>query len=266
MNYLLSFRERNRGGAVVPGHLEVGTGLGTLDQLRAEPSLTFLLHGYNVDYDKGKERLLPFATMLPSAAGGGIVSTLWPGDHWLGFLSYSFEGRDADDSAAELAKFINDHILSTVPIAFVAHSLGNRVAMETAMLLSEHETPELCLMAAAIDDYSLASSGDYLTATNNAGRVAVLWSKKDTILKYAYPAGDLLQAFIFWDDSVGFALGYGGPKPYYGTPVPSNVMDIQVEANHNEYLPENDPPTPKQRSAANFANAVVGHDPSPNYP
>jgi len=277
MNYLLSLRERNTGGAVVPGRLENGPGLGTADELALERALTIIVHGYNVSGDKGRGALLRFAKLIAAADSTGIIAVLWPGDHWSGALSYSWEGRDADDSAAALVRFLGDHVQSSVPISFVAHSLGNRVALEAVERLVEqgYETRQLCLLAGAVDTFCLASPQDYLEGVSASGRAAVLWSKQDKVLKYAYPAGDLLQAFLFFrDDTKGFALGYCGPKPHpqSGMPVPANVIDVRIpdvrKADHGDYLPSAEPNVPtnsEQKSTATFVKAVLADDPQPVY-
>ncbi|MDZ7643542.1 MAG: hypothetical protein U5K76_04495 [Woeseiaceae bacterium] len=52
MKYLLSFRERDRGGAVVPGRLVAGHELGRPESLRLETRVTLLIHGFNVNFDE----------------------------------------------------------------------------------------------------------------------------------------------------------------------------------------------------------------------
>ena len=270
MNYILSFREKPTGGAVVPGRLEISPNLGSLDSLRLEPNVTFLIHGFNVNYRNGRSKLLDFGLLLPAAKRGGIVGILWPGDHWIGPLSYSFEGRDADDSAQELAKHIRDNISTDTPISFVAHSLGSRVALKASTILQKHgyKISQVCLMAAAIDADSLAAPNGYFSTVSNATRVSVLSSKRDKVLRFAYPAGDLLQSFLFWNDSVGLALGYRGPKPHKRSPLPSNVFDYRIpntrNADHGDYLPDI-PSNSEQRSAANFANTTIAGLASPTY-
>ena len=89
MKYVLSFRIKNTGGPVVPGRLVVEAGLGTYESLQVESKIMLLVHGFNVNLANGKTGLLTLADMLPSAGTDGIVAVLWPGDHWLGPLSYS---------------------------------------------------------------------------------------------------------------------------------------------------------------------------------
>lgn len=277
MKYLLSFRGSRRGGPVVPGHLEADPNLGTLESLQLESSITILLHGFNVNYKEGRYSLLEFAKALPSTSSRAVVATLWPGDHWSGPLNYSFEGRDADDSARELARFLSDVIRPAASIAFIGHSLGCRVAMETIshLVSGGRDSSQVCLMAAAIDDDSLAAPGDYLAATNGVTRVAALSSKEDTVLRFAYPVGDLFQAFVSADDTVGLALGYHGSRPHKksGTPVPQSVLDTRIpksrKVGHGDYLPKKGNNSQRHRaavrSAANFANAIITGVHRPDY-
>jgi hypothetical protein len=125
-------------------------------------------------------------------------------------------------------------------------------------------------IAAAIDDDSLSAPNVYLNAGRKVQRVASLSSKKDRVLRFVYPAGDLLQAFLFWDDSEGLALGYHGLRKHRatGTPKPANALDERIrkskKVRHSDYLPDT-PVNHKQKSAAKFADAVISGDPDPVY-
>jgi hypothetical protein len=277
MNFLLDFRERGQGGAVVPGHLiklpQRTSGAPAIALLQSEAHITFLLHGFNVNRKDGIDGLLRLATHLPSVQAGAVVAVLWPGDHWVGAVSYPFENRDADDTAAELAKFIDEYIRSDTPLSFATHSLGARVAMGALSRLRDkgYSAEHVCLMAAAIDDYSLASPDDYRLAVEGVGRVAVLYSVEDEVLRFAYPLGDVLQSFVFfWRESFGLALGYHGPKPAAGGahPVPSNVLHKEApehrNSDHGDYIPA-PVPNPEQLSAARFADEVLAGHPNPRY-
>jgi hypothetical protein len=277
VNYLLDFRASEVGGAVVPGRLVLLPGLGTEADLRAETSLAFLIHGFNVNRASGVDVLRRLAGQLPAATAMGYVGVLWPGDHWVRAISYSFEGRDADDSALELTKYITMVIPQGTQLSFVSHSLGARVVMETIKKLNRSHYPvrQVCLTAAAIDDFSLARPRDYSAAVAKSDRVAVLASQKDLVLKLAYPAGDALQAFIFFRrDRVGLALGSHGPRPSGNDQVPKQVYPQQIPddrgADHGHYFPGNPAGqsaqiTQNQRSAVAFSADVLQGVSQPNY-
>lgn len=262
MIYLLDFRASDVGGAVVPGRIVNLPGLGTEADLRAETSLAFLIHGFNVNRPSGIDTLRRLATQLPAGSAMGYVGVLWPGDHWTRAISYSFEGRDADDSARELTKYIGMVIPHGTQLSFVSHSLGARVVMEAIKTLNRSRYPirQVSLVAAAIDDFSLARPRDYSAAVAKADRVAVLASRKDRVLKIAYPAGDALQAFIFFRrDSIGLALGSHGPRPSESDPVPALVYHEQIpdgrESDHEHYFP-GDPARQRAEVTRNQASAV----------
>jgi Alpha/beta hydrolase of unknown function (DUF900) len=282
MRYLVDFRAAPTGGAVTGGLLKVEPKGLEGDQaeksLMNEESVVFLLHGFNVDRPSGTKGLKNLAEFVDPGRGA-VVAVLWPGDHGLGPLSYFFEGKDADDTAANLARFIDRAVRKNVPLSFVSHSLGARVVMETIKRLDgdARNIGQICLMAPAIDDFSLASQNNYREQVETAARVAVLSSKEDEVLKYVYPAGDLVQAFLFWDDLAGLALGYHGPVAHPGGGgVPEKVEPVAIpearNSNHGDYIPSfksGKKPEGKhqknQRSAARFAAKIIRGDDKPAY-
>ena len=193
------------------------------------------------------------------------MSTLWPGDSLVGPFSYPFVGTDADDTAFRLARFVRLHLPPTIPLCFVAHSLGSRVTMEAIDDLRQdrYQVNRVCLMAAAIDDTSLSVSSVYRGAATNCREVVVMSSEEDGVLKWAYPTGDLLQAFFFpGDDSFGFALGLKGTRDTLASgPLPTSVRDVKLpvrrEVGHGHYIldpqePANSEAGRNQHSTANF--------------
>jgi hypothetical protein len=272
MNYLLDFRARDVGGAVVPGVIVRAPGLGTETDLRTETRIVFLVHGFNVNRADGRDSLLRFAATLAPGTAAAYVAVLWPGDHWTRAVSYMFEGNDADDSARALVRYIGDVIARGSEVSFVSHSLGGRVVMETVKGLakSDYTIQQVCLLAAAIDDFSLAHSEYYLSTVEQTQRVAVLASRKDRVLQLAYPGGDLLQSLIFFKtDTTGLALGFHGPKKTKHGAIPAKVFHAQIPddrgSDHGHYLPGN-PPTANQNSAATFSAEVLAGAFQPHYP
>jgi hypothetical protein len=265
--YVLDLRASNVGGAVVPGRLVRGTEI----DLRQHADVTFLLHGFNVSRNDGIAALDRFASSLPSVADHALVAVLWPGDHWARALSYSFEGKDADDSAQELVRYIDRILLPGTTLSFASHSLGARVVLQTirGLIHRPYQIGEVCLMAPAVDDYCLAHPNVYRAAAAAAARLTILASHKDQVLRLAYPVGDLLQAFIFFRrDMRGLALGYHGPRPFKESPVGSNVLHEQIpdarNVGHGDYLPAGQA-NEAQRSATAYADAALSGG-RPRYP
>lgn len=221
---LLSFREWRVGGAVGSGSLQRLEGGSLLDWNAHAASLrtasrgrrvVVLLHGYNVCQDEALRVLPAYAARLALGPGDILLPVLWPGDGFAKFLTYPFEGRDADDTADALSKWLHDVLAPDARVAFVAHSLGCRVAMQAARNLLR-ERPQvldrICLMAPALDNDCLGRSGRtcYAEATRAADRIAVLASEEDEVLRYAYPLGDLAQ-LVLEGGRWGRALGRTGP-------------------------------------------------------
>lgn len=292
MIYELNFR--GPGGAVVPGQLsafDAKEHVASRDmELINYKQVTFLIHGFNVSGGGGRASLSMLAASLPAAQEGALVFILWPGDSPIGPLSYPFtEGNQANDTAKELLRTIERHVAPSTQLNFVAHSLGCRVTLEAIRNL-HHKTRgkrtlypvnQVCLMAGAVDDYCLSMPAAYKAAVERVGRIVVLSSVEDEVLKYIYPLGDLIQTFIFfWKETFGLALGYHGPKSFADVadyyleeekarvwPVPANVtavaIDEQYNVNHGDYLPSmnaKQEQQTKQQAAIRFANAVIAGD------
>jgi pimeloyl-ACP methyl ester carboxylesterase len=283
--YLLDFRVDPIGGAVSSGELYRVVG----DREIPVPDRTeftaatrgelvlVLLHGYNVNREKGLRTLSRYGDMLAKGGFGGLlVATLWPGDGWAKALTYPFEGRDADDTGDVLYSWLAENAAPTSRIAFVAHSLGCRVAMHAARRLARRwrgpTLDRICLMAAAIDNDSLGCTRAicYRHATLKADRVAVLASEEDEVLRFAYPLGDLAQTLLF-GGGWGGALGRTGPKETDPSirsriePVPRSRRERQID--HGDYL--NPPRGHSDRTVAEseiFVLAFLDRQPNPVWP
>ncbi len=262
--FLLDLRSAPEGGAVVPARLTPPGG--TIDQLQQCNAAVFLIHGFNVNRADATAELQAFGASLPALGAGAAVAVLWPGDSVVGPLSYPFETSKADDSALELAKFIADNLPQRPAISFVGHSLGCRVVMETVRHLWIEDIPiaQVCVMAAAVDNDSLASAAQYFNAAQYASRVGALFSPSDRVLRYAYPLGNLVSAFLHWASTTDAALGYSGPRSSSAPPgtVPADVQGIGIPASagvdHGDYLPSAGGVfNAKQQAAARFANAML---------
>jgi hypothetical protein len=268
MLFFVDLRDKNTGGAVLPARLVYPAGAdtaATLDMLSIQSHIVFVLHGFNVDRIGGQIQLKAFTDGLKIPGNPAFVAVTWPGDSFAGPASYPFEGNDADDSAHELAKFIDWAIPAGTKFSFISHSLGARVVMETIKRLShDYIIDQVCVMAAAIDDFGVSEPHVYRAEVERAARVAVLASERDNVLRWAYPLGDFLQSFIFfWKDVSGSALGYHGPRRAGDKAIPANVEHVQIPTlhgvDHPDYLFLKDPTDLEKRAVA-FANAAMRGD------
>ena len=272
MIYFLDVRGRNVGGPVVPGRIVTVPGIssGSEDDLRREPRVVFLVHGFNVSRPEGQAALSQFAAALTSTRNDAHVVVTWPGDSWAKAAGYPLEGNDADDSAREIVRFIDRVLPAGTVLSFASHSMGGRVVMETIKRLpaGRYVVAQACVMAGAIDDFSLAWNKAYLGAVQRSERVTVLASQGDKVLRFAYPAGDFLQSFLFfWKDVAGKALGLRGPRAKDRSPVPPNVLHVQIpdlaRVNHGDDISAK--PGPKQIAAGKFADAALAGVARPEY-
>lgn len=285
--FILHLRDQEVGGAVTSGRLfrvAGGTEVDWDDRLpdftaatRAQ-RLLVLLHGYNNSRSAGRTLLVRFMNLL--AAGGStdvMLAVLWPGDGWAKALTYPFEGRDADDTASALRNWLVSHVDGTARVAFVGHSLGCRVVMNTAQQLIRHrggpKLDRICLMAPAIDNDSLGRicSTCYRDATLASDRIAVLASEEDLVLRFAYPLGDLAQT-ILSGERWGRALGRTGPVESDSNvlarlePVPK--ADPVRDVDHGDYLGVDEEQAPGQTIAETekFVLPFFVRLPNPRWP
>jgi len=283
--YILDLRNQEVGGAVNSGRLYRVENGAYIDWYARLPEFTsatqgnrllVLIHGYNNSRSVGRTRLVNFCGMLVAGGSSDIMlSVLWPGDGYAKALTYPFEGRDADDSADALFRWLSTNVASNTHVAFVGHSLGCRVVMNTAQKIARRGSPQLdriCLMAPAIDNDSLGRMGVtcYQDATLAAERIAVLASEEDLVLHFAYPLGDLAQT-ILYGERWGRALGRTGPIESESRivnriePVPKANPARDVD--HGDYL-DVDPKNPAQTIAESekFVLEFLNRVPQPHWP
>lgn len=239
---------------------------------RREP-LTLLLHGFNNSRSEGRRALLGFATLVEAITVGldaRLVAVLWPGDDLLSPLTYSLEERDADETAEHLMALCLKTWKLRQPLNLVAHSLGCRVALALLERLAGvgPGADQVLLMAGAVDADALARSDRYRRGVESARRVAVLHSRRDRVLQFAFPLGDALAAILLGGDTTA-ALGRVGPAPgRRREPVPELVEQLSLTRHgvgHGDYLPGAHVET-AHRSAATYAGEQLRGDPTPRYP
>ncbi|HEU5138105.1 MAG TPA: alpha/beta hydrolase [Steroidobacteraceae bacterium] len=238
---ILQLRERPEGGGLLAEVLQV-----PLSDLAPRTDMIVLVHGFNNHYGEAatayfgfrsrqRERDPACANSLESKLGDAF----WPGDAAWGiadkadFLVYS----SAVGTAIEAAEILASH-LAQMPtlrrVNFLGHSLGCRVVLETVRLLASNHGPHVgnvCLMAAAVPLFKVVRGGELEAAMDHADQVLILYSEADTVLKWAFPAGQTLAR-----GDEGFcprALGRREPPP---TIAGRSTKSKQVNgARHGDY-------------------------------
>jgi pimeloyl-ACP methyl ester carboxylesterase len=206
-------------------------------------------HGFNVNREDGIknfcnwEKLLgPNPYIATDPFPGAFLGLLWPGDsESLHALSYPVEPRHATAAGNMIADFVDKNFAAATSISFVSHSLGARVVLQA---ISKMTLPvrRLILMAGAVSDHCLTQ--DFASVQKKVDVISVLASKKDEVLKWAFPIGDLVAEIIdhdhpWWES----ALGRFGPMPrpeHYRSPC---QISKGWDFGHGNYL-QNDPRAP----------------------
>jgi hypothetical protein len=233
--------------------------------LREAQQVVFLIHGFNVAWPSGRDSLAALGKAIGDSFTGLMIAVTWPGDSGLGPLGYPFEGRDADDTGQFLSEIITANVSDGAELSFVTHSLGARVALECCKRLDSSRwlLREVCLTAPAVDDTCLNAGELYFPVATAARRTTVLASAKDTVLTWAYPAGDLVQGWLFrWKDKAGRALGRRGPRNANGRLTSPKVRHEQIpdaaRVDHGDYVTSGVPSNKHTRTAAFVAEVVDG--------
>jgi hypothetical protein len=251
----LSMRAKDVGGPVQrPAVLDwTGTGyMPVADAVAASDvagrEVVLATHGFNVSRKSGTGGLANLEPLLGLQSHHRYLGVLWPGDFWLPVVNYPFQAAHAVTSGQYLAEYLNRHFASAASISLISHSLGARVVLECVQHL-DRPAKEVCLTAGAVDADCMARQ--YLDAANNAGRITVLSSRKDKVLRLAYPSGDFISDVLLGDNDSPWkgALGLKGPPlplqpPLIGEPIPQDAGFDRKGFNHGDYLPPRDLPSP----------------------
>jgi pimeloyl-ACP methyl ester carboxylesterase len=212
----LSVRTADAGGAI-RARVEVS---GALTQARR---LIVLVHGYNNTKADARKayRQFCFNTALDTPrVGVEVCEFYWPGDTGRAgsFLFYASQVPRAIQSAARLADYFEEAAKGQpLTVTFICHSLGNRVALETAAALRERQSvvtvERFCSMAAAVAVEQFAQGAGLHDVAEGISASIVLWSAKDRALGYAFLIGQRLAGAA---EAATAAVGKtGGPALYW---------------------------------------------------
>lgn len=184
----------------------------SLAALQAEATnkrVCILVHGYNNDFPAVMEAYGALhASMqtsgVPGESGYGLViGFAWPGRaSGAGYFTARGAARRA---APHLRKLINDLRSVAHRVDIQTHSLGARVALTALNSPRTVFVDHLFLTAPAVDHHTLEPGRTFHSALDGCNRCLVYHSKKDRVLRVAYPAGDFA-------DGLRKALGLYGPR------------------------------------------------------
>lgn len=214
MRYDWSARAEPKGGPV--------TNVRSTPAMAAVSRVAVLVHGYNNDAASASRAYAAFAAALDrvhALAWWPTARFYWPGDKpWpaIGALSYPAEIGVAKRAARELAAFLTtlrgpgD---GPVEVAFVTHSLGGRLVLETLALMKDAPRVPVvslaCLMGAAVPIDRVDRGGALRAAAEFIGRAAVFHSEHDAVLRWAFRLGQFAAGEGFGARAVG---RFGEPR------------------------------------------------------
>lgn len=197
-----------------------------------------LVHGFNNDPIQARSRYEAFRARMRDiigADGNKIWELYWPGyDDWIAeplrqrlrpvqllhssitAVRYYKQVPKACVTGALLGEYIRDlgSAMAASEVLLIGHSLGCRVIMEAIKYLLAGRTdrnriPAICLMAAAVPSEFFDDPNRFLQASEFPLHRIVLHSRRDTVLKHAFPAGQSLAHEGLWPEAAGL---HGRPR------------------------------------------------------
>lgn len=223
--------------------------------------LIILIHGYQTsqaaaeaNYDDFRRTLRAAIWPKPMSSLGTIWEYHWPGDHrarLVSLLTFPVRIGEARESGQLLAKYLSG-LQAAKEVHLIGHSLGCRVALETAYKVQEtanYQGPairSLILFAAAVPIPLCMPSRRYGSSPPDSTET-VLYSTKDKVLRWAfrpgeYPVEQGRAVGLYgdpvarpWSDRVRTGLGHG---KYWGAPRVAQVAGWALGDRTSRRLPE----------------------------
>jgi pimeloyl-ACP methyl ester carboxylesterase len=239
----LTVRTESSGGDLAP-QVTCGSTLG----LSGRSRVVLLCHGYANSVDAARQSygtfVQNFISQFPMAASlkTDVFQFYWPGDEpypGVSQLSYPIQIRSARNSAQCLAKYLVTLPVPTtgeIEIYVIAHSLGNRVALELLNALravvgggpTRFNFRGILMMAAAVPVNKVGIGGSLHDPALMMARQFVLHSTSDWVLKFAFPPGETAAGDGLFPQAVG---RYGNPDQW------TNSKDMPGYG-HSDYWPK----------------------------
>jgi len=235
----LTVRTEPSGGDLAP-QVVCGSALGLAGRSR----VILLCHGYanSVDVARGSygKFLKNYISQFPMARPieTDVFEFYWPGDEpypGVSQLSYPFQIKSARGSAEKLADYLK-HLpppaTGELELHLIAHSLGNRVALELLQTLScggaKINLRGILMMAAAVPVEKVSVGGVLHQPALMMTRQFVLHSTSDWVLRFAFPPGETAAMEGFFPQAIG---RFGNPVAQW-----TSAKDMP-NYGHSDYWP-----------------------------
>lgn len=255
VTFYINLRAQSVGGGVVDPYALQGDGdvadpaLMLLQDAAVRGLVTgrdalFAVHGFATDQLYGTRMFARLNAYLALPQSNVFFGVLWPGDSWLPFVDYPFEGSEAIDAGTRLARYCDTWMAGARSVSFMSHSLGARVVLQA---IANMAVPArlVCLTAAAVNQGCF--SEEYARSAEKAQFFTALASRKDHVLKLLYPLGDFAADTLIHDHPYfESALGYDGPPSTAPQPIacPWQIADRENYDHGDYHAPGGPPPVP----------------------
>jgi pimeloyl-ACP methyl ester carboxylesterase len=207
--------------------------------------IVVLIHGYansQAAASASFQACIDNLRKLPPPAGTDVPSPIfkfyWPGDTQLRIfseLSYPTEITPAVESGQRLAEFLKTLVGpegTAIEIHLIAHSLGNRVALEMLKafaVANDHVIfRSISMMAAAVPVSMVRNGGELWNSWAIVKRSQALCSISDRVLQLAFPLGETAAREGFFPEAVG---RFGNPVANWNKNLPLS------DYGHGSYWP-----------------------------
>ncbi|MCW4470246.1 alpha/beta hydrolase [Flavobacterium sp. MFBS3-15] len=232
----------------------------------AHQSLVLLIHGYNNDQDDALGAYRRFVECIKknSSVNANLLQVFWPGSSWQGALYYMQAISQAKKVAPKLARDLCNaaKVMGYLKVDFVAHSLGCRLTLETMKALEEIRSSQgnlnglvigkVVFMAGAVPTKYISTGQQLRNALQAFHSALSLYSRKDIVLHYAFPAGQTAAGEGFFPIALGRANWTEGGSLY-----PPVLQKENRDAGHSDYWGKSDENLEKKEFAASEASKFL---------
>lgn len=171
--------------------------------------VAILVHGFNNEMPEVMAAYWKLVTRMSDSGVSGpegyglVLGFTWPGFATkAGFFPALSTARRAGPFLGSLINIVRG-VAHTVDVQ--THSLGARVALTALKDPRKIFIDNLLLSAPAVDNHVLEPEESFHSSLSSCNRCLVYHSKRDNVLKFAFPLGDVT-------DGIHTALGLKGPR------------------------------------------------------
>ena len=214
----------------------VSTTLANLQSAALNRHVCILVHGYNntltnvLDAYQELYSNLGAYGLLNSGGYGLVIGFTWPG--WQSALGFLAARAAANRAGTYLHQLITGLRPAALSVDVQTHSLGARVVLAALKIAPPIFVDNLLLSAAAVDHSVFRPGREFHSTLTACNRCWVYFSRRDSVLKKAYPVADFV-------DGIQKALGLAGPQsPHHALAQHPNLYPVDCTAHvaqHGDY-------------------------------